>query len=180
MGTSKLSMAYRGTTVIGSVVSRVLASAVDDLVVVTGIHASDVESVLPDGVAIVRNPDPGQGTISSLRTGVHALAPTDGVVVLLGDMPDVSTSVIDELIACFSAGKYDAVVPHYADGPGHPLLVSTGLIDSVGPVAGDRLLWRAIADLDASARAEIAVSEARPVDVNDPSDYRDAISGELP
>ncbi len=180
MGTSKLSMAYRGTTVIGSVVVRVLESAVDDLVVVTGMHASAVESVLPAGVDIVRNPDPAKGTISSLRAGVQALAPTDGVVVVLGDMPDVSTSVIDELIACFSAGTYDAAVPYYTDGPGHPLVVSTGLIDSIGDVAGDRLLWRAIANLDPSVSVELAVHGPRPADINDLSDHRGAISEEQP
>ena len=180
MGTSKLSMPYRGTTVIETVVSKVLASAVDDLIVVTGMHAADVESVVPKGVDIVPNPEPDLGTISSLRIGAQALGPADGVVVVLGDMPGISPSVIDGLIATFSSGVYDAVVPHYEDGQGHPLLVSTRLIESIRDAVGDRLLWRAIADLDPSLRGELAVSGARPIDINDPADYRDAINGERP
>ncbi len=52
----------------------------------------------------VHNADYRQGLASSLKTGVAALpADAAGALVLLGDMPAVTTALIDRLIAAFAA-----------------------------------------------------------------------------
>ena len=68
-----------------------LASRAKPVIVVTGHQRPDVERAL-DGLPVkfVHNPDFAQGLGTSLRTGIAAVPPdSDGVVVCLGDMPQV-------------------------------------------------------------------------------------------
>ena len=57
-------------------------------------------------VKIVHNPDFASGLGGSLKTGIAAVPPeADGVVVCLGDMPQVDAALIDQLIAGFRSGE---------------------------------------------------------------------------
>jgi len=146
---SKVLAPLAGRPLVRHVVEAALASRASGVVVVTG-HAGDaIAAALTDAAArIVHNPAFAEGMASSLRVGVAALAPgADGVVVLLADMPRVTSAIIDTLIAAYAADPdAAAVVPERQGRRGNPVLLGRGLFPAVASLKGDegarRLLGR--------------------------------------
>lgn len=98
---TKLVAETEGKPIVLRVVEAALASRARPVIVVVG-HASDaVKAALADcPITLVLNPDFASGLSSSLRLGLASTPiDSDGAVVLLGDMPKVTSSLIDELIA---------------------------------------------------------------------------------
>ena len=173
MGRSKLTLPLGDSTVIETVLGVIEDSAIDEVVVVTGHHADEVESVLAGKVPTTRNVDPDRGNLSSLRCGIEALGEGfDGVVVVLGDMPGVKSTVIDLLVDGFSPGV-DAVVPVYTDGIGHPVVVSLELIATVDGTVRQPL-WSAISTLAPPHMLEVPINTPKPIDINTIEDHREA------
>ena len=79
---------------------QALASQARPVIVVTGHQRERVEAALAGlPVEFVHNPDFADGLGTSLRAGIAALpAEADGVIVCLGDMPQVDAALIDRLI----------------------------------------------------------------------------------
>jgi len=102
LGQPKQLLPLGPTTLLGAVVGHAsAATALDQVVVVIGGAAAEVRERVNFGSAtVVENPEFGDGCASSYRTGIAALDPrAEAVAVLLGDQPDVTGSVIDEVVA---------------------------------------------------------------------------------
>src|SRR5690606_18913628 len=99
-GPNKLMAQFSGRPLIRQTVERVLASKVARAVVVTGHQANRVGETLGGlDAEIVHNEDVASGLSSSVKTGVAALADeAGGVLIMLGDMPAVSSAHIDRLV----------------------------------------------------------------------------------
>src|SRR5690606_29220429 len=80
-----------GKPVIRHVVEAALASSARPVILVTGHRAAEVEAAAGAGdLTRVTNPAHAEGLASSLQAGLKALPPEiDGVLVCLGDMPDI-------------------------------------------------------------------------------------------
>lgn len=98
-------------------------------------------------------PDPSEGLAASLRAGVAALPDTAAaVMVLLADLPDLTTSDLALMIRTF---RDDAAAPILrataADGtPGHPVILPRRHFRALLALAGDdgaRALLRGAPDL---------------------------------
>lgn len=101
------------------VVTRVRASAVDDVVVVLGAH--EVETT----VRTVSCDDWALGPGASLRCGLRALGDdVDAAVVVLGDGPGLDPRAIDRVIATWRETGADRVAATYGGVRLHPLLLS--------------------------------------------------------
>jgi molybdenum cofactor cytidylyltransferase len=125
MGSNKLLEPVDGRPIVRHVVDAAQASAAALTVVVTGHQADELRRTLAaSGVTFVANPDFAQGLASSLKAGLASLpADTDAVLVLLGDMPDVSAQHLDRLIAAFSPADGRTIVVPTRDGKrGNPVL----------------------------------------------------------
>lgn len=137
---NKLLLEVGGTPMVRHVVEQVHRSRARPVSVVIGHEAEKVEAVL-DGldVHLLRNPDYAAGLSTSLHRGLGALAPDiDGVVVCLGDMPRVSTAVIDRLISAFDPLEGRAIcVPTWRGKRGNPVLFAGRFIPEILTVAGD-------------------------------------------
>ena len=178
MGLSKLTLPFGGSTVIGTVVARLGGSDIDDMVIVTGHHAEDVESAVGDLIETVRNPDPDRGNLSSLLCGVDALGDSfDGFLVVVGDMPAINPTDVNALTDLFGTKAVDAVVSAYTDGWGHPLVVSRDLILRLDQSAS-KPLWEGVRGLSDDMRAELVVARPKPHDINTPQDHRSALEME--
>ena len=176
MGRSKLTLPYGDSTVIGTVLTRLFATSVEDVVVVTGYHGDEVEAAIGGAVRTTTNPDPDRGNLSSLRCGLDALGDgVDGVLILLGDMPEVDPGDIDALVERFASGSVDAAVCVYTDGWGHPAVVSRELIDGIDTDT-DKPLWLAIRALPEDKRIEVSFDKPKPLDINTPQDHESATS----
>lgn len=113
-------------------------AGVDEVAVVLGHRAEEVESVLLDfPVTLVRNPDYASGRNSSVRAGLAALsARLDAIIIALADQPLINAQDVTALISAFKKrGTASAVVP-YVDGErGNPIILDAAIRESV--LAGD-------------------------------------------
>jgi molybdenum cofactor cytidylyltransferase len=137
---SKLVATLAGKPLVRHAAEAALASTARPILVITGHDRQAVEAAL-GGLALqfVHNAHYRDGLASSLKTGIAAL-PTDvdGVVVLLGDMPAVTSALTDRLIAAFG-GQPDALAaaPNVAGRRGNPVLLSRSLFPAIAALEGD-------------------------------------------
>jgi molybdenum cofactor cytidylyltransferase len=169
MGEHKPLLLIAGRPMLQWVIDAAEASKLDRVVVVTGPTDAEIRSTVETERAdFVRNETPEHGTMSSLRVGVTAAGPVDAVVKLVADQPEVISDDIDALITGWDPDRYTAGLLEYSDGRGHPLLVTTTLLEEVIHQDGDRLLWHLI---EHQAKVLVVpIDRPRPVDVNTPTD----------
>lgn len=137
---NKLLADLDGVPMIVRVAEAVEGSRAEPGVVVTGHERERVEAALAGrNLAFAHNPDYATGLSSSLRRGVAALPDSlDGVVVVLGDMPRVSSAAIDRLIAAFAPRQGRAIcVPTWHGKRGNPVLFARRFFTEMQSITGD-------------------------------------------
>lgn len=139
-GGNKLLAEVGGVPMVLRATNAALASRATSVTVVTGHQAEAVEAALAGRkLAIVRNPDHGQGMSTSLRCGLAALpADAQAVVVLLGDMPRITAGHVDRLIDAFDPRRPAIVVPEKEGRRGNPVLWPREFFPAMSAIAGDR------------------------------------------
>ena len=146
--------------------------------VVIGHQGERVRSALAGlPIEIVENPNYAEGLSTSLRAGLAALpADTEGAVVLLADMPEITPAMIDRLFEAFDpvAGNL-IVVPTLAGKRGNPVLWSARFFRDLMAVSGDAG-GRQLLEANASAVVEVELGPAAGRDVDTPADLA-AIGG---
>jgi molybdenum cofactor cytidylyltransferase len=136
LGRPKQTLPLGDTTLLGWVVREVEASSLDRVVVVSR-HDVAAER------AEVTRPDAGDTTCSaSLRAGLATVGECDGVMLLLGDTPEVDALVIDRVRAAWEATRPWAVVTRYEDGSGHPLVFSADAVPFLRALRGEKAVWK--------------------------------------
>ena len=108
------------------VLDAVAAVGIEEVVVVLGKDAEEIERSLPwRSERRVRNPAPQAGLSSSLRVGLENVSPArDAALILLGDQPLVRVDVIERLLVEPGSTERPIVMPRYHDGGGsNPVLL---------------------------------------------------------
>jgi molybdenum cofactor cytidylyltransferase len=139
-GPNKLMALFDGKPLVRRTAERVLASGVAGTVAVTGHQAGRVDAALAGlDLRVVHNADFAEGLSSSLRAGVAALPEdTAGALVVLGDMPGVSSADLDRLVAAFRKAGGRAVVRATHRGKrGNPVLLPRALFSEIAALHGD-------------------------------------------
>lgn len=131
MGEFKLTLPWRGTTVIGQVISTLGEVGLREIVAVTGHRADEVEAALADQTArCVFNPHYAAGEmLSSIQTGLAALQKDSAAaLVCLGDQPQMEVTTLKVLLAEGMRTDWQRViVPSYQMRAGHPILIPSYL-----------------------------------------------------
>lgn len=99
-------MGYEGLPLLHHAVLRI-AEVCDDVVVVLAPDASG--DGLPPGVRVVHDATEGEGPLAGLHAGLLAAVRSDLAVVVAGDMPDVQTAVVREMLRVIEEAGTDAV-----------------------------------------------------------------------
>jgi molybdenum cofactor cytidylyltransferase len=139
-GPNKLLAEIGGRPLVRIVAEQALASQARPVIVVTGHQSERVEAALAGlPVDFVHNPRFADGLGTSLKTGVAALpAQADGVIVCLGDMPQVDSALIDRLIGALDPDKGALIVVPTIDGQrGNPVVWSRRFFSDLMAVEGD-------------------------------------------
>ena len=122
------------------VAEAILASSARPIIAVVGHQADKVRAALSGlDVTVVENPDYAAGLSTSLKRGLAA-APgeIDGVLVCLGDMPNVTPTDIDRLIGAFNPLEGCAIcVPTVEGKRGNPVLWSKRFFAEMQEISGD-------------------------------------------
>ncbi len=138
---NKLLAPVRGEPMLRHAVAAQLASQARPVLVVTGHQQTEIADAL-DGldVTLLHNPDFAEGLATSLRAGIAAVPESaPGVIVSLGDMPNVTAPVLDRLAQAFAdAPDALAVVPTLLGQRGNPVLLSRALFPAVAQLTGDQ------------------------------------------
>jgi molybdenum cofactor cytidylyltransferase len=143
-----------------------VASRTETVTVVVGHEADRVGAAVAElPVSVRENPEYETGQSTSVREGVRAAAAAgaDAVLIALGDMPDVSPTTVDTLLAGYERGAGTAIAPAYDGRRGNPVLFDARFFDALADVSGDiggREILRSAAD-------------AALIEVDDPGVARD-------
>jgi len=139
-GPNKLLAEIGGRPLIRIVVAAALQSRARPVVVVTGHQRERVEAALAGlPVKFTHNPHYALGLGTSLKSGIAALpADVDGVIVCLGDMPQVDSGLIDRLIGAIEPDKGALIAVPSIDGKrGNPVVWSRRFFPDLMTVEGD-------------------------------------------
>jgi molybdenum cofactor cytidylyltransferase len=175
LGQAKQLLPYNGATLLDATLATARAAGFDQLLVTLGGSADGVrDQVDLEGAQIIENPEFSTGCGSSVRTAISQVDPrADGVVLLLGDQPNVSAVTIRNLVALAASGD-EAPSPigicRYRDDLGHPFWFSRDVFDDLVTLHGDKAVWKLLH----SGRygvVELAVDAEVPIDVDTWDDY---------
>lgn len=179
MGSRKQTLGFRDGTMVRAVLVAALGAGLDPVVLVAPPDDPSLDDAAAGlDVAVVVNPDPSRGNISSLRCGLEASEGADAVVLLLADMPQVDSAIISALVEAWKADRPYAAVCEYRDGVSHPFLLSRRAVADLGGLEGPKPLWRLLVDEPVQPVMRIELDRAAPLDVDTPADYRQLIADE--
>ncbi len=129
-----------GLAMVARVVDQALASAARPVIVVTGHERERVEEALAGRAVIFAHADDyAEGLSASLRAGLGALPPeAEGVMICLGDMPLVTSAMMDRLLGAFDPAEGRAIVqPTFRGKQGNPMLFAREFLAEMMTIAGD-------------------------------------------
>jgi molybdenum cofactor cytidylyltransferase len=169
-GPNKLLALFDGKPLVRQTAERALASRADRTIVVTGHQTDRVRAALQGlDVRLTDNPDFATGLASSLKTGIAAVSPrAAGAMIVLGDMPGVSSSDLDRLIDAFIASGGRAIVRATFRGKrGNPVVLPRALFAEVAHLEGD-IGARPLVEAEGGNVIDVEIGEAAFVDVDTP------------
>ncbi len=175
MGRNKLLLDLGGETLVRRAARAALGAGVDQVVVVLGHEEPRVRAEL-DGLACtpIVNPDHAEGAGTSVRTGVrHVAAAADAIVVVLADMPFVTTEMIATLVERYRDTRAPLVVSHYGDVQAPPTLYDRALFDELLAIPGERCAKQVVRRHEQVA-VVVAWPESALRDIDVPADYEGA------
>jgi len=139
MGQNKLLMELDGEPLVRRAVARAAKAGLDPLIVVLGHEADRVQSAL-DGLAYqpVVNADYERGVNSSLRAGIQAASASGAraAVVVLADMPFVTTAMLETLMQTYQQGSVPLVISDYDGVNAPPMLYDRSLFGELAMSEG--------------------------------------------
>lgn len=130
MGGPKMLLPWGEGTVLSHVITIFRQAGLDNIIVVTGGARDQVEgSISHLNTRTIYNEDFARGEmLSSIQCGIRALPhQTQGMLIGLGDQPQVHESSVRRVCEAFITTKNNIVVPSFRMRRGHPWLVGCPL-----------------------------------------------------
>jgi molybdenum cofactor cytidylyltransferase len=169
-GPNKLLALFEGKPLVRRSAERALASRAAGVSVVTG-HQSDRIRAAMSGldVRIVHNPDFVSGLSGSLKCGVAGLsADAAGAMIVLADMPGISTDDLDHLVGAFEKSGGTAIVRAVHNGKrGNPVILPRSLFHAVSLLEGDTGA-RHLVEGEGLSVIDVEIGEGASIDVDTP------------
>jgi molybdenum cofactor cytidylyltransferase len=177
MGRPKLLLKWGQSTVIEKCVDTLLASNIDELIVVLGYRAEAIRRKLGSRrLKAVINPHYQLGMSTSVRRGLGEVSPScEAVLIALADQPSIEKELIDRLIDEYRENPHGIVLPSYRGEWGHPVILNRPRYqEEMENLTGDRGC-KQILNLHPEDIVEVEVkSEAVVADIDSWEEYRSA------
>jgi len=170
LGAPKQLLSYGETTLLGASLEMARKCGFDQLLVTLGGASEEVRSKVDlSGVQVVDNDEYETGCSSSICAALeHVDDRADGLVLVLGDQPEVSPTSVRRLVE--EAGGSPIGICRYDDGLGHPLWFHRRLFRELALLHGDKAVWKLI-ESGRHAVTEVVVKGPTPLDVDTREDY---------
>jgi molybdenum cofactor cytidylyltransferase len=138
LGRNKLFLDIEGESLLRRTVQRVASAGLDPVVVVLGHEAERARAEL-SGLQCrpIVNPDYALGVNSSLRAGIAAVSDSLAAVVVLADMPFVTTEMIATLVERYRTGEAPLVISDYGGVNAPPMLYDQRFFDELRTMQGE-------------------------------------------
>ncbi len=172
---------WGASTVLGTVIGRLAAAGVEEIIVVTGHRAAAVEAALAGLAArCVHNPAYASGEmLSSIQAGLAAAQPASrGALLALADQPQMELAVVQQVLQAFAADDQALVIPSYAMRRGHPIMLPRRLWAEVLALPTGATLRTVIQRHAAAIRYVEVETPSVLADLDTPEQYAEAVSGE--
>lgn len=180
-GQPKQLLPVGGKTMLQHVVDVVLASPVDQTIVVLGHRADEIRASVRQGLPtateksadIVTNEEWQAGLSTSVQAGLRAIRPdVQAALFVLADQPAITPGIIAALLGRYRETRAPIVVPTYRGDRGNPALFDRSLFAELMEVRNDQG-GRQLIDRYADRTEKVEVgSEAVLIDVDTGEDYQ--------
>ena len=137
-GENKLTKEIQGIPLIKHSVKNILASSIDELIVILGYQKEVIEKIIDknERIKFAFNVNYENGMASSIKTGLNNLSEkTKAFFICLGDMPMVNSDIYNQLIQ--SKNNKEIIVPTYNGQQGNPILFSKSIKEKIMTIQGD-------------------------------------------
>lgn len=173
LGRPKQTLPLGDRSVLAHAVAAAEASSLDRVVLVVGGAADEaLRSIRLVRAEVAFNDRYGEGCASSLLAGLDAAPDADAILMLLGDMPLLPVSVIDEVAgAVRSELPWGAVTQYRGGALGHPFAFSKDAFSALRALHGDKAVWKLVDGATEGRIARIPVDADLPADIDTWEDY---------
>ena len=137
-GENKLTKEIQNIPLIKHSVKNILASSIDELIIVLGYQKEIIEKLIDknEKIKFVFNKNFESGIASSIKVGLNHLSNnTEAFFICLGDMPMVNSHIYNQLIKLKS--QKDILVPTYKNQQGNPILFNKSMQEKIMNIKGD-------------------------------------------
>jgi molybdenum cofactor cytidylyltransferase len=142
MGRNKLLLSFKGKPLIAHAVDTLLASQIQNVVVVVGHEAEKLKQSLEGKrITLVDNPVYREGMSTSLRAGLEAVpSQAEAIMIYLADQPLLEPHEINQLIQALAEARthnQSIVVPFFHGQRGNPVILDSSHKNAILEVVGD-------------------------------------------
>lgn len=137
----KLLALFNDEPLVRRITKQALESTASSVTVVTGFRRDAILAALASlSFSTLFNPNYAAGMGGSLATGMRApgIEEADGTLVMLADMPGITSTHLEALLDAFRARGGGSVIRACAAGrPGHPVILPRSLYGALRNLRGD-------------------------------------------
>jgi molybdenum cofactor cytidylyltransferase len=138
-GKPKQLVEWNGKPILRHVVENAITSSLAEVIVVVGAVVNPIQELLSDlPVKIINNKFWQEGQSTSIHAGLDVIDQHSGsAVFLLGDQPQISSSLINEMLALHSTSLAPIIAPEYEGQQANPVLFDKITFDALQRIEGD-------------------------------------------
>lgn len=133
MGKPKMLLPFGNSTILENVIATTARSQVDRILVVLGSNRREIELKIKDlPITLTYNRRYKNGMLSSIQQGFEIMPPdARATLIILGDQPSVSATVITDMIRVYTDSEPGIILPVLKGRRGHPILIDLKYRDEV-------------------------------------------------
>lgn len=174
MGQPKMLLPWRNSTVLQTVIAAFREAGMEDILVVTGAGAEQIEALVADSAQTVYNPNHARGEmLSSIQTGLAARrGHAEAALIALGDQPQVELETIQRILEAYQKSSAGLIVPSFESRRGHPWLVEAGYWEEIAALRAPASMRDFFRSHNDRIQYVPAADASVLTDLDTPEDYR--------
>lgn len=159
LGRPKQLVPIDGQPLILYIIDQIRSSRVDELLVVLGANADEIEGIIPGNVDILHNPNWSDGMSTSIRAGVEYFSgQSDALMICVVDQYALTIAYINQLLELFDNKSHAVVASKYNnDVTGVPAVFDVSVFNQLLKLKGDRGAGKIIKQISAECPEKIDV-----------------------